>query len=338
MSAADVGSAAPPPEHAEEGGRVAPTPAAVDAAVTLVPADEGARPSVAARRSVRVADFERLRRQVQELALREAQLSDNLSVVREEFRGSRQALHGLDVLRAVARQEEFVLGRALQKVLANRLLDRLKLCPARAPPGNRPLAGRARQEQTAIVLDVLFPRSGIDELRAMLSLAYTARTAGRRSTLPVWTLHFSSASALLRALEVPVVMENMCRQFKRADGSAPARTLLERVTSEDGRKFYIVSRVLDSGGAMVASRESEQYHVRRRAYVHDLVESMVTREEVPAIPVLCPCFISWRETIVSSSMDTWEGGAACGSVTVSIPCCTMEVLPLDVHALVSKVM
>lgn len=89
---------------------------------------------------------------------------------------------------------------------------------------------------------------------------------------------------------------------------------------------------------LVASRESKQYHVRRRAYVHDLVQSTVTLAEVPSQPLLCPCFISWRETIVSASIDAQDVEGACGSVTQSVPCCTMEVLPLEVQDIVEKVM
>lgn len=62
------------------------------------------------------------------------------------------------------------------------------------------------------------------------------------------------------------------------------------------------------GGVLAASRESEQYHVRRRAHVHDILQSKVTRDEVPSLPLLCPFFISWRETVVSASADAWEGG------------------------------
>lgn len=167
--------------------------------------------------------------------MREAQLSHGLPSVQAEFRASQEALHGLNDLRSVARPEEFALGRAIQRVLANRLLDRLKVCPAWAPACSRPVTGRARQEKTAIILAVLFPRSGMDELMTMLSLSYTPRATGRLPNRPLLSLHFPSASALLRALGVPMVLENMCRQFKRAGGSAPARVLLERVANDNGR-------------------------------------------------------------------------------------------------------
>lgn len=135
------------------------------------------------------------------------------------------------MLRAVARQEEFTLGLALQRVLANRLMDRLKVTTDRTPAGNRPIAGRARQEQTAIAIHVLFPRSSMDELMKMLSASYMARMPGRRPTSPRMTLHFPSASALLLALGAPAVMDNMSRLFKRVDWCAPARTLLEPDTT-----------------------------------------------------------------------------------------------------------
>lgn len=322
--AVDAAASIPPPS-AQHDSAASPVPA-------RVPADKRSKP-----RSVRVAEFDRLTRRVEELSIREAGLRHSLAAVQADVRGSRQAMLGLDVLRAVARQQEFLLGRSLKKVLANRLLNRLKECPARAPSGSRSLTGRARQEKAAIVLDVLFPRKRLDELVSMLSATYTPRAASRRSARPLWTVIFSNAAAMLRALGLSVGMENMCREFRRADGSTPARPLLESIVNEDGRRVFVLCRKADERHVLIAARETEQYHVRRRAYVHDLKERSVPRDELEALASSCPSFLSWRETTVSASIDAWEGGDACGLVTLSIPCCTMEVLPPDVRALAARV-
>lgn len=322
--AVDAAASIPPPSTQHDSA-ASPVPA-------RVPADKRSKP-----RSVRAAEFDRLTRRVDELSIREAGLRDSLAAVQADVRGSRQAMLGLDVLRAVARQQEFLLGRSLKKVLANRLLNRLKACPARAPSGSRSLTGRARQEEAAIVLDFLFPRKGLDELVSILSATYTPRAAGRRSARPLWTVIFSNAAAMLRALSLSVGMENMCREFRRADGSTPARPLLESIVNEDGRRVFVLCREADERHVLIASRDTEQYHVRRRAYVHDLKERSVPRDELEALASSCPSFLSWRETTVSASIDAWEGGDACGLVTRSIPSCTMEVLPPDVRALAARV-
>lgn len=100
----------------------------------------------------------RLTRRVEELSVCGAGLRDGLAAVQADVRGSRQAMFGLDVFRAVSRRQGFLLGRSLQQVLANRLQDRLKACPARVPSGSRSLTRRPRQEKASIFLDVLFIR------------------------------------------------------------------------------------------------------------------------------------------------------------------------------------
>lgn len=291
---------------------------------------------------MRVDDFERLRKQVEALSTQGAELSHDVKsccartdAVEDKLRVTRQVTQGLDVLRAVARQEQYSLGRALQRVLAMRLFERIRACPARPPAGDRVVAGRARQEQVAIVVDVPFVRSGVDELVSMLSLAYDSRT-GRRTSRPSRTVHFDGAAGVLAALDVPVVQENLCRQFLRKDGSAPARPLIERLEDDGGALYYVVGRDEDAGDVVVWVRQSEAYHVRRRSFVHSLEEKRLPRHAVPGLPEQSPAFLSWRESIVSASIDDWEGSEACGIVTVSVPCCTMEVLPSDMVDVVKQ--
>lgn len=255
--------------------------------------------------------------------------------VEEKVRAAGLVNQGLDVLRAVALQQQYSLGRALQRVLAMRLIERIRACPSRPPAGDRAVTGRARQEQTAIVLDVPFPRSGVDDLTSMLSLTYERRS-GRRTTRPARVLQFDGAAGVLSALGIPVEVSNMCRQFLRKDGSAPARALIERLADDGGSLFYVRERDKDADDVLVSVRESEAYHVRRRCFVHQLVEKRVSRNVLPTLPEDSPAFISWRESPVSVSIDEWEGADACGVVTLSLPCCTMEVLPSDVADMVMQ--
>lgn len=291
---------------------------------------------------MRLADFDRLCKQVDALSTQGVQLSNAVKscsirtdAVEEKLLGARLVTQGFEVLRTVAQQREYALGRALQRVLAMRLFERIKTCPARPPAGDRVVAGRARQEQTAIVVDVPFLRSGADELVSMLSLAYESRS-GRRTARPARVVRFDGAAGVLAALGVPVEQENMCRQFQRKDGSAPARPLIERLTDDDGSVFYVTGRDDVTGDLLVCVRESEAYHVRRRGFVHGLQEMRIARDSLPGLPEQSPAFISWRESTVSASIDEWDGAEACGTVTVSLPCCTMEVLPSDLADVVKQ--
>lgn len=127
----------------------------------------------------------------------------------------------------------------------------------------------------------------------------------------------------------------MCRRFTRNDLSKPARPLIERFADEDGCLFYVLSRETATGHAVVAVRESETYDVRRQVFKHPLQQKSVPLSSLPGLSVGCPCFLSWRESSSSCAME-WEGVDACGSVSLSLPCCTFEHLPGDVAALVTS--
>lgn len=261
-----------------------------------------------------------------------------VEAVQEELRTTRQVRHGLDVLQAVARQERFPCGRALQRVLGQRLLERLKATPARPSTRGKGVVGRAAQEQVAVSFDVPFTRAGLDELVAMRGLSYSPRE-GRRVGRPVRVVEFSSAALLLRSLELwesADVQHLMCRQFTRLDKTRPARPLLERFTDEDGSQHYILQRNETTGEVLVAARESETYDVRRQAYKHPLVQKSVPHGSLPGLSERCPCSLSWRESLSSCAME-WEGPDACGTVSLTLPCCTFEQLPADVAALVQCV-
>lgn len=286
--------------------------------------------SVPARRAVRVVEFDRLSREVRQVVAGVAKTAAQVDALEEELRLTRNVRHGLDALQAVARQDQFPCGRALQRVLGQRLLERLKSTPAR--PAMR---GKSMNPQSTISFDVPFTRSGLDELVSMCGLSYSPR-AGRRLARPMRMVLFSGAVALLRALDLWAAIDPqllMCRRFTRVDKSKPARPLLERFSDENGTNFFILERHPETEEVVVSVRESEAYDVRRQAFKDPLQRKRVPRGSLPGLSESCPCFLSWRESSSSSALE-WEGANACGSVSLSVPCCTFEQLPADVAALV----
>lgn len=311
----------------------APAPAPGPAVLGATPDD--AVPAVrTVRRAVRVAAFDRLSRQVEDVVDGASKTAAKVEALEEEVRITRNIRRGFDVLQAVAQQQQYPCGRALQRVLGQRLLERLKSTPTRPASRGPSVSGRAGQEQVAITFDVPFTRSGLDELVAMCGLSYAPRV-GRRTARPVRAVHFAGPVALLQALELMAVADSqqlLCRRFTRLDQSKPARPLLERILDEDGSVFYVIDRNIDTGDVIVAVRESETYDVRRQAFKHPLERKTVPIGSLPGLSTVCPCFLSWRESVSSAGME-WEGVNACGSVSLSVPCCTFEQLPADVAAL-----
>lgn len=316
-----------------------PRPASVNGSNGQGQTTSGAAPAapVKVRRTVRVSDFDRVKKQVDLVVSEAAKTAAHVEAIEQELERSRRVRLGLDVLHAVARQEHYPCGRALQRVLGQRLLERLKATPARPSIRGYNAQGRSVQEQVAVTFDVPFTRTGLDELVSMQGLSYTPRE-GRRLARPVRIVHFPGAVSLLRSVDLLGTVDRqqlMCRRFTRVDQSKPARPLIERFADEDGSLFYILRRDTASGQVVVAVRESETYDVRRQAFRHPLVQKSLPMSSLPGLSEGCPCFLSWRESISSSAME-WEGADACGTVSLSLPCCTFEQLPADVAALVSS--
>lgn len=70
----------------------------------------------------------------------------------------------------------------------------------------------------------------------------------------------------------------------------------------------------------------------RRGFANPIVKGTIDSSELPSLPVLCRSHISWRESVESRDLEL-EGVDACGVLSVSIPCCVLEVAPADVIAL-----
>lgn len=101
-------------------------------------------------RSVRVADLDRLTAQLQALQAREEERACRVTAIEDQLAASFSALYGIDVLRAVAVQQQFRLVSALQSILATKVEQRLKTAP--------PASALLGSEQLGIVFDVPFTR------------------------------------------------------------------------------------------------------------------------------------------------------------------------------------
>lgn len=69
-----------------------------------------------------MADFDRLSKQVEDLAVGEKNLSGDVEAFQEILTSASQEVHGFAFLRVVAHEEEFPIGRCLQLGLAMRLV------------------------------------------------------------------------------------------------------------------------------------------------------------------------------------------------------------------------
>lgn len=248
---------------------------------------------------------------------------------------SRRTMNGIELLRAVAQQEQYPAGRALHRVLGQRVIERLHATPTRPSARGSPVARRGFQEQVSVSFDMPFTRQGLDELVALCSMSYTPRS-GRRLIHPIRQVHFAGDGALLQALALPVRMAAdslRCRQITRLDKSKPTRPLIERYADDDGSFFNILRTLPASYEVVVAVRESEMYDARRQSYRHPLLQMHVPRRTLPGLSEFCPSFLSWRESTASAALE-WEGADACRTVSLCLPCCTFEERPSDLRALV----
>lgn len=257
-------------------------------------------------RAVRVVEFDRLSRQVQQVVDEAVRTTARVEALQEELRLTRHVRHGLDVLQAVARQEQYPCGRALQRVLAQRLLESLKSTPGR--PATR---GRSTSSQYTISFDIPVTRTGLDELVAMRGISYSPRV-GRRLARPSRVVQFSGAVAILRALDLWAAVDPqllMCRRFTRLDKSKPARPLLESFSDGDGTLYFVLERHPATDKVVVSVREPETYDVRRQAFKDPLQRKRVSRSALTGLSEFCPCFLSWRESSSNSALE-WEGADA----------------------------
>jgi len=106
-----------------------PVMAAVD---EVEEASDAVVPRKRVRRGITVDDMDRMQRDMVQLASwRTAlpQMQAKISALEEELTVARASVTGLNALQAAVKQEECLLGKALQGSLRSRLLEKARACP-----------------------------------------------------------------------------------------------------------------------------------------------------------------------------------------------------------------
>lgn len=278
------------------------------------------------RRTVRVADLDVVSSEIKRLTQRCDELERGMEQSKAVMASSRLSLNGIRALQQAAQQESFPLGRALQRRLSTRLIERLKMLP---PSGlNRSRDGASQRESRSKVvlkLDADADRRSMDELVGMLSLSYTLPGPSKRDKASR-LVEFSSVSLLIDALGLSgnLRLWAMARSFTRAsDGSTPARVIAERFDDDNGTTWFILER-RENGEVYVASRQTEEFNPQRRRFVHALELKTVSSAELPGLPTSFPAFLRWRPSTAAALMGG-EEGLICGRVSLSLPCCVVEL-------------
>lgn len=237
-----------------------------------------------------MADLDKVSSELKRLGQRCDELERGVEQSMAAVASSRLSLNGIRALQQVAVQEQYPLGRALQRRLSTRLIERLKIPP---PSGlNRSRDGASQRESRAKVvlkLDADADRRSMDELVEMLSLSFTLPGPGRREQASRH-VQFSSATRLLDALGLSEDLRQwaMVRSFTRvSDGSTPVRVIAERFDDDDGTSWFIFQRQAN-GDVRVARRETEEFDPQRRRFVYALRNTTISSVELPGLPAMCP--------------------------------------------------
>lgn len=289
--------------------------------VASPPATKAACP----RRSVKVADLDKLSCEMQAMKMRCDAVDSGMEATKNAMATARLPLNGIRALQQVALQEQFPLGRSLQRRLATRLVERLK---ARPPSGlNRSRGGASQPDnriKAVLSFDADADRRSMDELMKMLSLSYTILGPARRERA-AQLVEFTSPALALTAFGMSESLWSwaMARFTRRSDGSTPSRVRVERLEDDDGSMWFILQRRMD-GDVHVATRKTEEFDPQRRRFVHPLERTTSSFVELSGLPASCPAFLRWRPADVAAMMGH-EEGLACGKVTLSLPCCVLEL-------------
>jgi len=320
-------------------------PIAVNAAVSAA-ADSGALPSCHDCRSTvaspvfRPAEpataMERMEVELQRLSSMSHGLEQSFAACHEQMSASCLSLNGIRALQAAAQQEQYPLGRALQRWLSTRLVERLKTCPKlglnSARIGINQAKSRARRTLT---VDVVADRGALDEFVMMRCLSYDVRATSSRGKANR-TVQFLSAAHLLEALGMAPPLRKWClaRQFSRRDGSTPARVLVEWLCDNDGTVRYVLERHHTTGTVEIAVRASEVFDPLHHKFEHPLERKTVPSQMFPGLAPAGNSTLQWRPSGVSSMLD-YEERFLCGRLTLSIPCCEVELASSEVVPVVA---
>jgi len=280
--------------------------------------------------------MERTEVELQRLSSKSHELEQSVAACHEQMSASRLSLNGIRALQAAAQQEQYPLGRALQRWLSTRLVERLKTCPKSglntARGGVSQAESRARMTLT---VDMVADRGALDELVMMRSLPYDVRATSSRGKANR-TVQFLSAAHLLEALGMAPPLRKWClaRQFSHRDGSTPARVLVEWLCDNDGTVRYVLERLHTTGTVEIAVRASEVFDPLQHKLEHPLERKTAPSQMLPGLAPAGNSTLQLRPSGVSSMLDH-EERFLCGRLTLSIPCCEVELASSEVVSVVA---
>jgi len=283
-------------------------------------------PRKRARRGITVGEMDRMQRDMVQLASWRTvlpQMQAKISALEEELTVARASVTGLNALQAAVKQEEFVLGKALQGSLRSRLLEKARACPpVRRSVGHKP--------KTTMVVEVEAVLRAVVQFVAMTEVACSHY---RKQALSVRTVKLPDRASMYHAMRMnPSMVEAVqSRVFKRQDGSKTTRILMEHCTTEEGKIVYVVSRGVET--ATVASRQSEEYDPRRKCFVNPLVKSSVAVTELPDDLLVSSGALTWKESRSSKWQLEDLGDLVSGKVSVVVPISVVQGDGGDVTAL-----
>ncbi|OSX77338.1 hypothetical protein BU14_0125s0045 [Porphyra umbilicalis] len=258
-----------------------------------------------------------------------------MAACKEQLAASRLSLNGIRALQAVAQQEHYPLGRALQRWLSCRLVERLKMCPPSELNKARGSASQAESRtKVTLTIDMVTDKGALDELVQMQSLAYDVPATSSRGKA-LRTVQFHSPDLLLQALGMAAPLRNWClsRRFARKDGSTPARVLLEWLCDDQGSTWYVLRRHPTGELVDVAVREDEVFDPLCHAYAHPLVRKTIPVASLLRLMPACPASLRWCPAGVTGIL-AFDERHTCGKLTLTLPCCVVELATNEVLGLV----
>jgi len=258
-----------------------------------------------------------------------------MAACKEQLAASRLSLNGMRALQAVAQQENYPLGRALQRWLSFRLVELLKMCPPSELNKARESASQAESRtEVTRTIDMVTDKGALDELFQMQSLACDVpATSSREKALR--TVQFHSPDLLLQALGMAAPLFNWClsRRFARKDGFTPSRVLLEWLCDDQGGTWYVLRRHPTGELVDVAVREDDVFDPLFHAYAHRHVRKTILVASLLRLMPACPALLLWCPAGVTGIL-AFDDRHTCGKLTLTLPCCVVELATNEVLGLV----
>jgi len=203
----------------------------------------------------------RVNKEFKELEERSDALEKNMASSKEQLAALRLSLSGIRALQAIAQHDHYPLGRALQRWLSCRLVERLKMRTLSELNKARGSASQAESRtNVTLTIDMVTNKGALEELFPMQSLAYDVSSTSSRGKA-LRTEQFLSPDDLPQALGLAAPLRKWCffRRFARKDGSTPTRVLFEWLCDYQGGKWYVLRSHRTGELVDVAVREDEVF-------------------------------------------------------------------------------